>query len=71
MSILIRSISDEAFLSALSRSSILLPSEVVSCVGGGTDTGADKGRLLLDAQAERNNPARININLEPNFILVL
>ena len=71
MSILIRSISDEAFLSALSRSSILLPSEVVSCEGGGTDTGADKGRLLLDAHEDSAKLAKININLAPDCIWVL
>lgn len=70
MSILSLSISDEAFLSELSMSSMLPPSEFVLRAGGGTTTGEYKGSLLRVAQADSNSPTTTNIKLEPDFIWV-
>jgi hypothetical protein len=70
MSILILSISDEAFLSELSMSSMLPPREFVLCAGGGTTTGEYNGSLLRVAHADSNSPTTMNIKLEPDFIWV-
>lgn len=70
INILILSISDEAFLSELSISSMLPPREFVLCAGGGTTTGEYSGSLLLVAQAESNSPTTTNIKLAPSFIRV-
>ena len=71
ISILILSISDDAFLRELSISSILPSRERVSCDGGGTAIGAEKGCLLRVTQADSISPVIINIKLEPDFIWVL
>jgi len=58
-------------LSAWSRSAIFPPRDDVSCAGGGTIKGADKGLLLPETHEDSAKLAKININLEPNCIRVL